>query len=151
MNHERVTLWALSNLRWIVLCCVIVIHALCYIKWSPNCTVAILNTQLQRPFRISGHAWNGFMLPLIWINQRWPYAATEEWVKPWLGVPVLVSHNVCLLFCYPHILIRLAHADMHTHPCAPLHGWLLLCMTTSAAQQSMWNFPFPMFAVNISC
>lgn len=26
-------------------------------------------------------------LPLIWINHRWPYAATEEWAKPWLAEP----------------------------------------------------------------
>lgn len=62
------------------------------------------------------------MLSLIWINHRWPYAATEEWAKPWLGV--LVSHNICLLFCIPHILIRPSYA------CTPICNfpWLIIIM-----------------------
>lgn len=91
---------------------------------TPDCATAISPRilKLTHPFRLKMYVWTSLMLPLIWINHRWPYASTEEWASPWLGVPMLVSPSVWLLFRIPHVLIR------HTHTHSLNFPWLIIIM-----------------------
>ena len=85
------------------------------VNWHHSSSYALLS--------LNSRARNDVMLPIIWINHRWPYAATEEWARPWSGVPVLLSHNVWLLFLHPtrpnqtftcaHTHVQLSEADYH--------------------------------------
>lgn len=63
------------------------------VNWYHSSSYALLS--------LSSCARDDVMLPLVWINRRWPYADTEEWARPWLGVPALVSQNDWLLFLHP--------------------------------------------------
>lgn len=98
---------------------------------------------------LSSCARDDVMLPLVWINRRWPYADTEEWARPWLGVPALVSQNDWLLFLHP-TRPNQTFTCAHTPMCNFFRGWLLLCSTASTPQQSMWNFAFLTFAANMT-